>query len=176
MTIERNIIQVPDMSAVELTALAKRDLNLTCLDRDYAEWDFYHDVNGDSIPGRGKQFEVMVWRPELEAGESISSQQVRNHFSQIGFIGNTAAFTEWRRQNPSLLGFHASILEDKDCWIDSPLEDKDYLVDDGMRLDFGSDLNVPLSYFNESYRKLTPSPFGCKWYNYCSFVAFREVS
>lgn len=158
MMIERNIIQVPDMSADELKALTKRELKLNYFDRDYAEWDFYHDVNGDPIPGRGKKFEFMIWKPELEDNETIFSEKIRRHFSPSGFQGNTAAFTQWMRQYPELMGYHASIPENKACWRDSV-----------------GTLFVPCSFFGAGYRKLDQSLLDDAWDDTWSFVAFKAI-
>lgn len=159
MTTESNSIIVQDMFAVDLTALAKRDLDLHYIDPDYERWDFYRDNKGNPISGRGKKFEVMIWRPELKSNETISSEQVRCHFRRLGFVGHAGAFTEWRRQNPTLMGHYASVLENDACW----------------RRSSNGDLFVPYSDFGEGSRNLSQYWLINRWYGHWQFVAFREV-
>ena len=154
-----NIVVVPDISAVELTAATKRDLKLTCLDGDYANWDFYKSFDGQPIEGRGQRFEALVWKPEIGPDDVIASEQIRAYFRERGFTGHTGAFTQWRRQNPGLMGYHASIPVDRGCWRDS----------DGY-------LGVPYSDFGDGYRRLRQYWFDDDWDDDWSFVAFRVVS
>lgn len=158
-TVVSNIVVVPDLSATELTALAKLELQLTYLDSDYAAWDFYMSFDGEPVEGRGKQFEVMIWKPELGLHERISSEAVREHFRKLGFYGHAAAFTEWRRNNPNLMGYHASIPEDRACLRGG-----------------GGYLSVPHSGFGVDYRKLDYGWIVSGWDGHWSFVAFRDVS
>lgn len=154
-----NIVVVPDLSAVELTALTKRDLNLTYLDTDYAKWDYYRDLDGNPIHGRCLKFEALVWKPELDPNSIISSEQARAYLRERGFYGHVGAFTQWRGQNPDLMGYHASIPEDAACW---------------RRAD--GHLCAPYSYFDGGYRELGQDWVGSDWDDDWSFVGFREVS
>ncbi len=154
-----NIVLVPDLAAVDLTALVKKDLNLTYLDADYARWNYYRDNDGKVIEGRGKKFEAMIYKPELGPNDVAASEAVRAYFRGRGFSGHAGAFTQWRRQNPGLMGYHASVLEDNACWRDS----------DGR-------LYVPYSFFDGDDRKLDRDWVGRDWDAGWSFVAFREVS
>ncbi len=153
-----NIVIVPDMLAIDLIAATKRELNLTYLDSEYAAWDYYRGVDGTVINGRGKKFEVMVWKPELKPGERITSEAVRSHLRELGFHGHTGAFTAWRK-TCALSGYHASIPEDNSCWRHS----------DGR-------LCVPSSDFDGGLRGLYRDWLGNDWSGRCSFVAFREIS
>jgi hypothetical protein len=153
-----NIIVVPDLAAVELTALVKRELNLTFLDGEYARWDYYTAHDGTPISGRGKRFEVLVWKPELRSDQAISSEAVRKHFRDLGYFGHAGAFTQWRR-TCGLEGYYASIPEDSACWRSS----------DGR-------LCAPYSIFLGGPRKLSRSWIRDDWGVRWSFVAFREVS
>lgn len=153
-----NIVVVPDMPAVELIALAKKDLSLTYLDSDYATWDFHISFDGKPVEGRGKRFEVMVWKPELGRDDSISAEAVREHFRKFGFHGHAAAFTQWRRQNADVMGYHATLPKDCACWR-SP----------------GGGLYVPTSGFDAVNRWLRNVWLGDGWGDDWSFVAFREL-
>lgn len=156
-----NIVVVPDMAAVELTAATKRDLRLTHLDGDYAAWDFYCGVNGHPIEGRGQKLEALIV-PKTDikpSGETVSLKYAWECLLERGYIGHVGGFTQWRRQNRGLMGYHLSIPEDNACWRHS----------DG-------DLCVPFSYFNGDSREL-----GRRWLGYGliggeSVVGFRVVS
>jgi len=154
-----NIVLVPDLAAVDLTALAKKDLNPTYLDPDYARCDYYRGVDGQVIKGRGLKFEAMIYKPELGPNDVIGSEAIRAYFRERGFTGHAGAFTQWCRQNPGLTGYHASILEDNACWRSSR-----------------GDLCVPSSFFGGGHRKLDQDWTDRAWNDYWSFVAFREVS
>jgi hypothetical protein len=155
-----NIVIVPDLAAVDLTALTKRDLKLTYTDGDYERWNYYTDLKGQPIAGRGLTFEASIWKPELKPDETIGSDVVRAYFRDHGgFYGHTGAFTQWRRQNPSLQGHHASILEDNVCWRRSR-----------------GRLYVPGSDFDGGDRRLNRYWIDGDWPVHWSFVAFREVS
>lgn len=160
-----HIVVVPDMSAVELTALTKRcvrvgdkELPLTYLDPGYENWDFYRGIDGSVISGRGQSFETLVWKPELVANDVISSDAVRIYFRELGFYGHAGAFTEWRR-TCGLMGRHASIPEDNDCWQHS----------DG-------EFCVPYSSFDGHYRSLDQCWIDDDWDGNWSFVGFCMVS
>lgn len=158
-TLAPNVVVVPDLSAVELTAVAKRDLQLTHIDSDYERWDYYTGVNGLRIEGRGKKFEVLIWKPELGPNDVIASKTVRGYFQeQGGFHGHAGAFTQWRRAC-GLQGYHASLLDDNACWRHP----------DGR-------LGVPSSYFVGGRRELYRFWLDYDWHANWSFVAFREVS
>jgi hypothetical protein len=156
-----NIVVVPDMGAVELTAATNRDLRLTYLDRDYAAWDFHTGLDGQPIAGRGLKFEAIIFTKKdiKPSDDDVSSEEVRAYFRERGYFGHTGAFTQWRRQNPTLMGYHASIPEDNGCWRGS----------DGR-------LCVPYSYFGEGCRELYRYWFADDWDDRGSFVAFRVVS
>ena len=159
-----NIVIVPDISAVELTAQVKRgvkvgdkELPLTHLDSDYEKWGFYGGVDGKPISGRGKKFEAMIWKPELKSGETITSEAVREHFRKLVFYGHAGAFTAWRK-TCGLSGYHASIPEDAGCWR------------------YSGGLYVPYSIFVGDRRELYHGWLGDGWDGRWSFVAFCEIS
>lgn len=101
MTQATDLITVPDLSAAELVAKAKRKLRPTVLSPNLTSWDFIRDE-------RGKTYEVQVWKPGRAV---VPAEEVRPHFTD-GFTGNTAAFVAWVTKN-SPLGFFASIPEDE---------------------------------------------------------------
>lgn len=148
-----NIILVPDLDAVAITALAKKQCKLNYLDGDYEKWDHLTGLDNKPISGRGKKFEVLTWQP----GRNVSSDQVRKYFEDNGFSGHTAAFTAWVAQH-SPEGYHASIPEDNACSRDS-----------------GDDLCAPFSYFGDGGRKLDRRWVGGDWDDRWCFVAFREL-
>jgi hypothetical protein len=117
-------VVVPDLAAVDLTALVENELDLTYLDSDYRWWDYYRGNDGAAINGRGRKYEVLIWKPELKPDEIISSEAVRNHFKELRAFGHTGAFTQWRRVC-GFNGYHASIPEDDGCFR---LEDGDLSV------------------------------------------------
>jgi len=139
-----------------------KELSLTCLDRDYARWNYYRGIDGQHIKGRGLKYEFMIYSPKMRNYESIGFEAVRAYSLERGFVGHTGAFTQWLRQNPGLIGLHASIPEDRDCWRDS--ENAQY---------------VPKSGFGSVYRSLGLHRLGVDWVSDCwfswSFVAFREI-
>lgn len=148
-----NIILVPDLDAVAITALAKRRCELTCLDGDYEKWDYLTGLDDKPIRGRGKKFEVLTWKP----GRNVLSSQVRKHFEDKGFSGYTAAFTAWVAQH-SPNGYYVSIPEDNACWRGS-----------------GGRLYAPDSVFDDDDRKLFHGWIGSPWDDGWSFVGFREL-
>lgn len=153
-----NVVLVPDVSATELTtAFAPK---LTYLDPDYANWDFYTDRNGDPVPGRGKRFEVRIWKP----GRIVSSEEVREHFRQDGFEGHVGAFTQWfRRRFKSLHGRveYATVPPESQCRRRHPND---------------SFIHVPHSLFDGCYVQLHLILVSGSWAPDWSFVGFREVS
>lgn len=158
-SIPKHIILVPDgLSAIELTAALNRERKLTYFDLDQKGWDFYVGLDGQSVPGRGKKFELVVWKPDLEPGEIISSEAVRDHFRQESAKGHVGAFTQWLRRVEDTSGNYASIPEDNECWR---------CADDS--------LCVPCSSFVGGDRWLRQRELGNDWDVRWSFVAFREV-
>lgn len=153
MTDARNVIEVPDLDAVDLTALTESHCNLTFLDGDYERWDFYRGVDGNSISGRGKRFEFMTWEPKRR----VSSKEVREYFQAKGFSGHTGAFTAWVKERKPQ-GYHASIPDDNGCWRHS----------DGR-------LFVPCSCFDGGHRELRHGWLDVGWRGFWVFVAFREL-
>ncbi|MBP9747641.1 hypothetical protein KBD13_01760 [Patescibacteria group bacterium] len=150
----RNVIEVPDLDAVDLTALTKSHCGLMYLDSDYAKWDFHRGIDGNPISGRGKRFEVMTWEPKRH----VKSDEVRAYFKERGFYGHTGAFTAFIKERKPK-GCHASIPEDNGCWRSS----------DGR-------LYVPYSNFNDSDRGLIQGLLDSDWASVCwVFVAFREL-
>lgn len=148
----RDVIEVPDIDAVDLTALTKSHCDLTYLDGDYAKWDLHRGVDGTPISGRGKRFELLTWRPKRD----VNSDQVRAYFKERGFSGHTGAFTAWvKERKPE--GYHASIPDDNGCWRGS-----------------GGCLYVPCSYFDGGNRRLDRSCPDSDWDSHWVFVAFRE--
>ncbi len=155
MTDARNIIEVPDLDATDLTALTEKHCDLTFLDSDYRRWDFWKGcLDGKPINGRGKRFEFMTWEPKRE----VSSKEVREYFQTRGFSGNAGAFTAWVKERKPQ-GYYASIPDDNGCWRRS-----------------GGDLYAPSSYFGGDRRGLDRAWVGYPWDGDWSFVAFRELS
>lgn len=154
-------VVVPNISAVELMAWVKKDLNVTNLDRRYAGWDFHKSFDGKSVDGRGKHFEVMIWKPELDLNQSVSTSAVREHFKSLGFCGHVAAFVEWCRCNPNLL------LEE--CYASIPEEHACYRDDAGV-------LFAPYTIFDADDRILSCAHrLEFDWCSGMCFVAFREL-
>lgn len=166
--VQTSIVVVPDMAAVDLTALVEKELDLTHLGSDYRRWDYYRGLDGSEILGRGRKYEVLIWKPDLKPNETIPYEVVRGHFKDLGgFYGHAAAFTQWRRVC-GLNGYHATILDALTC------------------LDAGGDLYVPYSGFDDGLRWLGHRWLGSAWVDrdwvdrdwhaYWSFVGFREIS
>lgn len=148
-----NVIEVPDIDAMDLTALTKSHCGLTYLDRDYAKWDFHRGIDGNPISGRGKRFEVMTWEPK----RNVKPDEVRAYFKNRGFYGHTGAFTAFiKERKPN--GYHASIPEDNGCW----------------RYSAGG-LCVPRSSLDDDNRALYQSWLDNDWDSGWVFVAFREL-
>lgn len=150
-----NLVIVPDLLAVDLTALAAKELRLTHLDSDYGSWDYYRDLKGGVIEGRGLTLEYFVWTP----GKRVTSNEVRVHFKELRCFGHTGAFSQWLRKQTDLQGFYATIPEDSAC----------SLGPDG-------NLGVPYFYSGGGYRKLLMDPLGADWGDGWSFVGFRVFS
>lgn len=150
----QNVIEVPDMAAVDLTAATEKELNLTYLDSDYAKWDFYRGVDGTPISGRGKRFEFLTLEPKRQ----VSSREVREYFQAKGFSGHAGAFTAWFKERMPQ-DHHASIPDDNGCWRRS-----------------NGRLCVPCSYFSDGNRLLDSCWLdGDDWDDRWVFVAFREL-
>lgn len=148
---QRGIVVVPDMCAVEITALARQRRQFADVDPDYQEWDYFVGPGGQPISGRGGRFEVFMWDPVPE----VSSEEVRAHFKAKKAYGNVAAFTAWIAQN-SLAGCYASIPEE------------------GIYSRNG--YCVPVSARTEKQSRLTRRWLGGGWRKGgCIFVAFREL-
>lgn len=151
----RNIIEVPDLDATDLTALTEKHCDLTFLDGDYRRWDFWKGcLDGRPISGRGKWFEFMIWEPKRK----VLPGEVREHFQTNGFFGNAGAFTAFVKERKPV-GYHASIPEENGCWCDS----------DG-------NLYAPYSVFGSGPRALGRLWVGRPWGGDWSFVGFRELS
>lgn len=148
-----NIITVPDLSAVDLTALTKKNCSLTYLDSDYPSWDFYKDLDGKPISGRGKIFEVLTWKPK----KSVTSEEVRQYFCGRGFSGHSGAFTAWVGER-KISGYQASIPDENSCWRDPE-----------------SGLCAPFSIFYGVHRDLRFVVIDHEWGRDLSFIAFREL-
>ncbi|MFA6429539.1 MAG: hypothetical protein WCV84_03520 [Patescibacteria group bacterium] len=148
-----NILLVPDLSAVALTAFAEKRLRLTRLDRGYKDWDYYRGQDGTEILGRGRWFEPLIWTP----GRSVGSEEVRGYFRDKGFHGDAGAFTAWRL-TCGLNGWHASVPDDNGCWRHP-----------------GGYLCAPYSSFDGGDRGLYQGRVGGLWHVLFSFVGFREV-
>lgn len=157
---DSDIVTVPDLSATELTAALRRECNLTYVDPDQAVWDFYVDLNGKPVPGRGKTYEAVVWKPSLQPGERISSEAVRRHFHALRAFGNVGAFEAWLRQVADPTGYYATVPEDAQCWRDPA----------------GGYLFAPYSIFDGGHRHLIQSWVGRDWGGCWSFVGFREIN
>lgn len=142
-----NRITVPNLSAAALIAQADERLGLERLESGYLEHDFVRDEGG-------KTYAVMVWKPEA----CISTEEVRKHFSDLGFDGNSAAFVAWVTKH-KLEGYYASI----------PSDDSRLFLREGR-------LYVPLFYRDEHGLRLDLDVVTTKWVEGLSFVAFREVT
>ncbi|MDD2785268.1 MAG: hypothetical protein PHS79_00060 [Patescibacteria group bacterium] len=153
-----NIVVVPDLAAVDLTALAKREFNLSGLDNDHDRWDYYTDLKGQPIRGRGLKFKVMIYRPEIGSEESVSSEAVRVYLRECKFYGHTGAFTQWCR-TCGLIGRYASIPEDDACYRDA-----------------SGYLRIPYFYFGGGSRLIDQCWLDGYWDDRWSFVGFREVA
>ena len=114
----RPIITVPDLDAVELTALTKAEAKLTRVDEEYAAWDFWKGCLDDAlICGRGKRFEVLTWQPPVDS--TIGTEVARSYFKKYGFSGNAGVFTALVGQFKPQAGFFTSVPEDNGCWRSS---------------------------------------------------------
>jgi hypothetical protein len=91
-------------TASALVHAVNEAVDLTHLNPDYAKYAF---LQGEC----GKTYEVLTWKP----GKSVSSDAEREHFSTLGFRGNTAAFLEWNRKDHGD-GWFVSIPEDDRCF------------------------------------------------------------
>ncbi len=149
------IIVVPDMAAVDLTALTKKELGLTYyLDHGYAHWDYYLGNDGASVSGRGKRFQWELWSPRQRA---VSSNRVQKHFAAKGLRGHVGAFMQWCRAY-RVEGYYASIPEDNGC-LRAP---------DGR-------LHAPCFCLGDHFRRFGQRSVRVGWAGYWSFVGFREV-
>ncbi len=153
----KNILVVPDLAAIDLTEITRKELDLTYLEPGYARHDYYRGNDGQVIPGRAMSFEWTLWQPEIAPCASIESESVRKHFRDLGFKGHWGAFTQWRRIY-GLEGDHASIPDDDGCW----------------RSPYGS-LFAPLSIFGGNYRGFGLGGIRLHWDSHWTFVAFRKL-
>lgn len=156
-----NIVVVPDMSAVDLTALIEKDLKITHLGSDYKQWDYFHDADGLEIFGRGRKYEVLVWTPEWKANHFISSAIVRGKFKEFGdFYGHAGAFVCYSRVTECRHSL-VTILDEKCC----------------CRIANG-DLCVPhySGFFERGGGELSLEPLGTGWGGGWCFVGFRELA
>jgi hypothetical protein len=138
-------VTVPDLPASALLAVVNEAIGLTYLNPDYAKYAFLRDE-------RGKTYEVLTWAP----GHGVSLDAVREHFSALGFCGNTAAFLEWNRKDHGDDWF-VSIPEDDRCFRDA-----------------ARNLYAPYFSRDGASRRLDLCRFAGDWYGDCVFVAFRE--
>ena len=152
-----NIVVVPDMAALDLTALVEKELNLTYLESLYRKWDYHVGNDGTEIVGRGRRYEALIWKPELRYGEGISSIAVRRHFKKEKAYGHPGAYMQWRR-TCGLSGYHASIFDDRAC----------YETPTGV-------LFISFSCFLEGFSAIRLQFIGTEWSRDFSFVAFREI-
>ncbi len=152
------ILVVPDLAAVDLTALVKKNLRLQHVDPSYESWNYDEGLDGAPIPGRGRPFNYLCWTPEFVPETPISPETVRKHFYDLGFRGHVAAFTWWRSIS-GLGGRYASIPEDNGCWRSGK-----------------GPLCFPHAYFGIGYRTLSngtsmESSLSGDW----TFVGFQEL-
>lgn len=148
------IIVVPDLAAVDLTALVKSELNLTYVDSMYESWNFW-ESGFDHLPisGRGKRFEWDLWKP----GREVTPDDVCRYFEAKGFYGHGGAFTQWRRVC-GLQGHHGTVPDLRGC-CHGPYKS----------------VCVPCSYFVDNRRYLELRWVGSYWREEWSLVAFREL-
>lgn len=138
-------ITVPDLSAMDMLAVAKEKAVLTYLDFDYQKYAFIKDE-------KGKKFEVATWAP----GRGVSSDAVREYFRALGFEGNPAAFVAWITK-VDRDGWYVSIPEDARCFA------------------IGDALFAPYFGRDGSRRGLRLLRLANGWYSDRVFVAFREI-
>jgi len=153
-------ILVPDLSPAELVALAKEKIDFTHLDSNFDTWNFcrYHSSEGQpvrSLEVRGKRYEVLVW----DASRFCITQDVREHFKDLGADGNTAAFIAWTAETKPR-GRYACIPSD------------DALLFRGA----DGRLCTPCFYIGSKGRQLFLVDVECVWTEGWMHVAFRAVS
>jgi len=110
---------VPDISPAGLVALAQDKIWLTYSNPDFDSWDFcqYRVEVGRSaelLENCGRRYEVLTWKP----GQYVTTQQVRDHFDELGADGDTSAFMQWIFQTMPV-GYHATISNTELLYFDS---------------------------------------------------------
>lgn len=124
----QSTVLVADLFAAERVvkveeAFRAKGIPLTYLNEAYRTWDYtqYRFSEGQEprfIEVRDERYEVLTWKP----GEYKTTQQIRDHFSELNADGNTAAFLTWIMET-HLTGSYVSIpSEDALLWRD-PLGD-----------------------------------------------------
>jgi len=78
------LISVSDRSVNDLLDRARREIGqYLCMGDGFVEMNLADEL--------GKTYEVKIWSP----GHYVSADEVRVHFKNQGFVGNTAAFIAW---------------------------------------------------------------------------------
>lgn len=160
---DANIVIVPDVAAVDLTASVQR---YCCSEpnADFAGWDYYRGLDGQHIPGRGLRFESLVVPMKMIAPslECVTYDEARAYFCDRGYLfdGNAGAFTQWLRQQPQPKGEYVAILPDNACWFD---------------LESGR-LCTALSFSQLIGKSLQLLSIQESWFASSTFVGFRLIS
>ena len=99
VTICSSIIKVPNLSASELLAYARKEIGHLEIDQTFAKWDF---IRGE----RGKTYEVLTHY----FVRGVADGEVLAYFKERGFVGNTAAFVAWVTKHKPR-GWHMTVPE-----------------------------------------------------------------
>lgn len=145
----RDIVEVPDLSAVEFFAEIKRKFGANNIYGGFQE-----DDADFIVCSPGKSYEVTTWSPQRR----VKSEEVREHFYPLGFSGNNAAFLAWiMREDPGGL------------WASIPSLDGEIIGQPHQRL------ILRFQRDEGCRRKLDTRSFTHGWKDGHSFVAFREI-
>jgi len=109
------MVTLPVVSADKLTTLLRQERGISDLSDDQATWDFNIGLDGSRLPGPGKTYEVILWKPEAP----VSHEVIRAYFQKRGATGHVGAFLQWLRQTPRPTSeeiHYTTIPEDNACW------------------------------------------------------------
>ena len=100
--VQLELIQVPEVSARTLVALAGETVRLTSIKDTFERWDFMGRDGGATFTAK-----------QLRLPEMVLAQRVREAFAKDGYKGNAAALICWfMRFRPR--GMFATILDEAD--------------------------------------------------------------
>jgi hypothetical protein len=153
-----HIITVPDLAAVELTALMLQERGFTDCHPDLLCWDYYRGLDGSEIAGRGRTYEASIWIPRLKIEEDISSEKERGHFQNMNAFGHVGAFIQCLRVIP-FMGFFATIPPDNECWCGLP-----------------NCLSAVVADIGPGSRSLNRRFVSIPWNHLWAFIGFRLIS